>query len=232
MSKATLYFFPGTCAQVTAAALEETGTAYELALADFRTPQTRAAYAAINPKGKVPALSIDGHMLVENPSILWFLDERAPGKLFSHSKDPVERQRRLADLVWCASALHPMVRQVRMPQLWTKGDPASVAADGTAKLRAEAAGLEHRVGGEGWWYASGWSIVDTYLWWCFRNAERGNMDLSDFPDLLAYLQRLERRPSTAAVIARQNALGVSPVPTSHRQQEAWRPDPKGGSERR
>lgn len=231
MSKATLHFFPGTCAQVTAAALEETGTAYELALADFRTPETRAAYVAINPKGKVPALALDGHLLVENPAILWFLDERAPGKLFSNSTDPFERQKRLADLVWCASALHPMVRQVRMPQLWTKGDPAPVATDGTAKLRVEAAEVERRVGSDGWWYSESWSIVDTYLWWCFRNAERGGMDFTDFPNLLDYLQRVERRPSTAAVIARQNTLGVSPVPTSHRPQEGWQPDPKGESAR-
>ena len=223
MTKAVLHFFPGTCAQVTAVALEETQTDYELAIADLRTPETRTTYAAINPKGKVPALAIDGHVLVENPAILWFLDERAPGKLFPRSDDPFERQHRLADLVWCASALHPMVRQVRMPQLWTHGDPAGVAADGTAKLCAETSEIARRVGTDGWWYGSQWSIVDTYIWWCFRNAQRGNMDLNEFPVLLGYLDRIERRASTVAVLDRQTALGIAPVATSHQRAQGWSP---------
>lgn len=214
MTKAVLYFFPGTCAQVTAAALEETGTDYELALADLRFPETRLAYTTINPKGKVPALAIDGHVLVENPAIIWFLDERAPGKLFTRSSDPFERQRRLSDLVWCASGLHPMVRQVRMPQLWTRGDPADVAADGTAKLRIEASGIEQRVAVAGSWYPDGWSIVDTYIWWCFRNAQRGGMDLSAFPQLLSYLAQVEQRPSIARLLDREAELGIAPILTS------------------
>lgn len=215
MSKAILYFFPGTCAQVTAIALEEVGVDYDLALADLRTPETRAAYVQINPKGKVPALSIEGRLLVENPAIVWFLDQRSPGRLFPESNDPFELQRRLADLAWCASGIHPMVRQVRVPQLWTRGELAGVVADGTAKLRVEAARVQDHLKEGGWWSPGGWSIVDSYLWWCFRNAQRGNMDLSDFPQLIDYLERIEGRPSTVAMIARQDALGVGPRPTSH-----------------
>lgn len=218
MSKATLCFFPGTCAQVTAAGLEETGTDYEMRLIDLRSPEAVQAYRTINPNAKVPALIIDGAVLFENAAILWFLNERSPGVLFPRTDGAVERQRQLADLIWCSSAVHPMVRQVRMPQLWTAGDPAEVAADGRAKLAVLCGKIGTRVGADGWWDPSGWTMVDTYLWWCLRNAERGGFDLGAYPDLQAYLARIEQRPSIAAVLERQARFDIALVPTTlHRK---------------
>ena len=211
---ARLHYFPGTCAQVTASALEHVGLPFGLALMDLRSKEARANYAAVNPRGKVPALELEGRVLTENAAILWYLHQRFPqSSLMPVADDAITACRHLADLLWCSSTLHPMVRQVRMPTLWTQGDPAQVYADGEAKLAKEAERLSAKFGAEGWWYGAEWSIVDTYLWWGFRNAERGGFNLEAFPLMLRHAQRVEGLPSTRRALAREADLGLGPGPT-------------------
>ena len=75
----TLYFSPGACSLASHIGLEETGAPYEakpILLA--KQQQKTEAYLKINPRGKVPALSIDGKILVENTAILTYLARRFP----------------------------------------------------------------------------------------------------------------------------------------------------------
>jgi len=57
----TLYFSPGACSLASHIGLEETGAPYEakpILLA--KQQQKTEAYLKINPRGKVPSLSVDG----------------------------------------------------------------------------------------------------------------------------------------------------------------------------
>ena len=52
-----LTYFPGTISVAAILALEEAGLEYEAVKVDFKeAEQTKPAYHAINPKGRVPAL--------------------------------------------------------------------------------------------------------------------------------------------------------------------------------
>ena len=69
-----------------------------------------------NPKGKVPALEIDGTVLTENVAILWYLHQRHPeARLLPATSTPLEDARNLADLCFCSATLHPLVTRIRMP---------------------------------------------------------------------------------------------------------------------
>ena len=55
-----LYYFSGACSLGIHVLLEEAGAVYEPAFVDFtKGEQHGAAYLAVNPKGKVPALELD-----------------------------------------------------------------------------------------------------------------------------------------------------------------------------
>src|SRR6185312_393861 len=69
-----LYFAPGACSLASHIALEEAGLKYEthkldLAAGDQRKPE----YLALNPRGRVPTLVVDGHVLTENVGILTYI---------------------------------------------------------------------------------------------------------------------------------------------------------------
>lgn len=200
----TLYQFPGACSRVTMNALEEAGLEYNDVPVNLRQkPQERGEYLAVNPTGKVPTMAINGRVLKENAAILWTLHNLYPDAgLLPKASDPVSTQPYLADLVWCSGTMHPMVRQVRMPQKWTSGEVDGVREDGIAKLLVEAERISARIG-DTWWYDDGWSIVDTYIYWGFSTAAKGGFPIDRFAALADHADRVRARPSFQRVLARE-----------------------------
>ena len=195
--KPTLYMYPGACSRVTMTALEEAGADYDFQAIDLQSgAQKSEKYLSINRKGKVPALAVDGKLLTENAAILRYLHRRYPGAaLLPQANDLADDTRGLIDIVWCSSTLHPMVRQMRNPQRWTKGETSGVKADGLEKFAVECAYMSTRLSGDRWWYGERWSIVDTYLYWAYSTAAKGDFPLTDFPILLEHAQRVRARPA-------------------------------------
>lgn len=202
-----LYQFPAACSRVTLNALEEIGLRYELHTLNIRTAEHRSAkYLAINPKGKIPAISFDGRILTESPGILYALHRSHPTAALLPMADgfPNEYQG-LSDLIWCGSGLHTIVRQVRMPSRYTKGDSSGIAADGAEKMAKECEALSARLRDGRWWYGERWSIVDVYLYWCYSTAAKGAFTLEPYPDLLAHAERVRARPSFQRALAAEIA---------------------------
>ncbi len=207
MTETILYMAPGACSRVTMTALEEIGLPYKDRTLDLAAgAQTSDDYLAVNRKGKVPALVVDGQLLTENAAILAYLHRAYPGAgLLPGDGDELAVAQGLSDVIWCASTLHPEVRQVRAPFKWTLGDPAGVKEDGLAKFAKECAYIAERVGEDGWWYGDRWSIVDTYVYWAYSTARIGGFPLDKYPRLLAHAERVRARPSFQRTLARELA---------------------------
>ncbi|MEX0809798.1 MAG: glutathione S-transferase family protein [Dongiaceae bacterium] len=74
-----LYWAPQTRAASALWVLEESGARYERSLVDIRAgAQMTAAYRAINPMGKVPALDDDGTIVTEAAAICAHVADRFP----------------------------------------------------------------------------------------------------------------------------------------------------------
>ena len=77
-----LYYAPGACSLADHIALHEAGLSFEHEKVDLRAKRTEsgADFTAINPKGYVPALTLDsGETLSENIAILDWIAHQAPG---------------------------------------------------------------------------------------------------------------------------------------------------------
>lgn len=209
MSDVMVYFSPGACSRVTMTALEQAEVDYDAFLVDIAKNQTHAPeYLAVNPKGKVPALKWRGKVLTENPAILQFLAQQFPDSgILPSASDPLESAGLLSDLCWCASTIHPIVRQIFRPQKWTTAEPEGVREDGLAKMAGEALGIEQRVG-EGWWRGDTWSIMDTYLCWAFSVVEKGGFPVADYPVLARYLDRAFAWPAYQRALAREDKAAL------------------------
>jgi len=207
MTTLKLYYAPGACSRVPLNALEELGLAFEEhPLALMRGEQRQPSYLSINSKGKVPALQIGDRVLTENAAILYYLATQYPeGRLLPNLDDPIGRSQGLGDLVWCGSALHPMARQILLPQLFTGGETGPVRESALAAFKPIAAQISERISGGRWWYGDQWSILDVYLCWILGLAQLGGASDAKSETLSDYIGRTRSRPSFQRALAREEA---------------------------
>lgn len=76
----TFYTNPMSRARIARWMLEETGLPYEEVQLEFGTTMKEPAFLAINPMGKVPALTHNGTAITENAAICLHLADLAPEK--------------------------------------------------------------------------------------------------------------------------------------------------------
>jgi glutathione S-transferase len=206
MTSLKLYHFPGGCSRVTMTALEHVGVPFDDEMVHLMQGEhNRPEYQAINPRGKIPALNVDGKLLSENAAILlWLNMTYAEAGLLPKPANDWERAQQLSDLFWVSSVWHPYVRANRMPIRWTTGDIAPVRERGVELLTPCARQLDARLAEAEWWYGD-WSIIDVYFTWCYSAAEEGDFDLTPYPNINRHRKAIEALPAFQRAIAREEA---------------------------
>lgn len=205
MSDITLYIAPGTCARVPCILLEEIGAEFETRVIRFMRGEHKSPeFKKINPKGKVPALQIDGVNLSENVAIIYYLCERFPqASLMPKAGDLPAKTNQIADLCYCATTLHSIVTRIRMPTFFADEDAVkSVWIKGCESLDEHFLLIDAHLENI-WWYGEQWSAVDAYLYWIFWRVEGSGYDVSRFPNFVRHKARSEKRLAVQKALARE-----------------------------
>ena len=205
MPKFILFVAPGTCARVPTIALEEIGVAYEtqlvrLPLKEQKTPE----FLAINPKGKVPALLIDGVPLTENVAILTWLNRTyADAKLLPKAQTDLDAAQHTADLAAISGTIHPILTRIAMTQNFTSkdGDLTGIRETAIAAMAPFIAMINERLSGQPWWYGQDWSIVDAYISWVWWRLDVVDYPGETFQHLQNHTERNQQRPSVVRAMA-------------------------------
>ena len=201
-----LYVAPGSCARVPTIALEEIGVAFDTRLVRFMAGEHKSPdYKRFNPKGKVPALVIDGEALTENVAIILYLNERFPDAgLLPPPNAAMEKARQIADLSFCSSTLHPLVTRIRMPQIFAAPEATrSVWERGCEGMGEYFKLIDDRLSTQAWWWGDTWSAMDAYLFWVFWRVEGAGLPVGDFTHFVAHAARVQQRPSVQRALARE-----------------------------
>ena len=94
-------------------ALNLKGLRYEQAAVDLRKEEHLAeAYRAINPQQLVPALEVDGRVMVQSPAIIEWLEERYPQPPLLPEDPRASANRRLSIVLLREAPPVPPVRQL------------------------------------------------------------------------------------------------------------------------
>jgi glutathione S-transferase len=206
MTNLTLFHFPGGCSRVSMTALEHIGVPFtDVMINLMQGEHMQPAYQATNPRGKIPALLVDGHLLSENAAIMLWLDMTYPDAgLFPKVANDWQRAQQLSDLFWVSSVWHPYVRANKVPSRWTVGEEAPVRARGRELLMPCMGQLEERLTQAEWWYGD-WSIIDVYFYWAYTTAEEGEFDLSPYPNINRHREAVKALPAFQRALAREEA---------------------------
>ncbi len=190
MHTVTLYGSPGACSLVSMIALEHAQIPYTLnnvilAKGEHKRPE----YLAVNPKGKVPALNLNGRVITETPAILIALNSTWPqARLFPESVDSIQR---ISDLSYLASGVHPLVTRYCRPDLIAgDSDVNEVKARAESTLAGIFNQLNTTLSNQAYWYGDSWSAMDAYWFWVIRRLTGAGFQLDAYQHVAAYFEQM------------------------------------------
>ena len=187
-----LYFAPGACSLSPHIVSRELGLPLELKKVSTKdkTMEGGGDYRTINPKGYVPALELDdGAVLTEGPAIVQYLADRKPDAGLAPKAGTIERYRLQEWLNFITSEIHKQFSPLFRPT--TPEEYKKIAKENLAN-RFE--WLDKQLGGKEFLMGNGFSVADAYLYTVLRWTKPMQIDLSRWPNLVAYMERVGARP--------------------------------------
>ena len=199
-----LYYAPGTCALAAHIACEEGNVPCTYVKVDLRTKKLEdgSDSLAINPKGAVPALALDGDgVLTENAAVLQYIADQAPGSALAPAPGTFERYRLAEWLNYIASEIHKA-----WTPLWhaTSSDEAKDAARKSLAVRFDYVGK--RLASTPWLLGDGFTVADAYLFVMLNWAAHLKFDLAPWPMLQAYHKRIGERSAVQRALRAEGLL--------------------------
>ena len=190
----TLFSAPYTIALAPHIALEETGLPYVITWLNFAENEQRSAdYLALNPKGRVPALTGGHGILTEAPAILEYIADLS-GQLIP--EDTYTRAKVREMMSYLASTMHPNHAHGVRGERWSD-DPAaraSMAAKVPETMSASCAYVESCLPEIGFLVGE-LSIADIHLFNVCCWLPKDGVDITSYPKLAAHYAIMQARPA-------------------------------------
>jgi glutathione S-transferase len=194
-----LYYSPGSCGLSPAIVLREASLAFDLVKVDFATKTTvEGNYLEVNPKGFIPTLVFDdGHYVTEGAVILQWIADQNPSLKLLPAFGTQERYRALEWLNLIATDLAKGMSTMFQPFF----DDAAKIRYAEGYLKSRFAFVEAHLSSNDYVLGSEFSAPDAYLYNVLSWPPRVGIDMSVYPAIERFMQRMEQRPSVQAARA-------------------------------
>jgi glutathione S-transferase len=199
-----LYFVPGACSLSPHIVLRELGLPFDLERVDTKAGKTAsgADFRAINPKGYVPTLQLDdGQVLTEGAAIVQYLADGKPDAMLAPPPGTMDRYRLQEWLIYVATEIHKGFS----PLFRAQSEEAKKAL--LEALTAKFPYLAGQLAGKQFLMGDRFTVADAYLFTVLNWSKFVGLDLSAWPELRVYHERIAARPSVRAAIAAEKAAG-------------------------
>jgi glutathione S-transferase len=187
-----LYFSPGACSLAPHLVLREVGAQFELERVDNKAKKTAsgADFWQINPKGYVPVLELDdGQRLTEAPALLQYIADQHPQAGLVPAHGSFDRYRVVEWLNFITSEVHK-----NFGALFKANTPEDYKPVAKENLSKRYAYLEEHLANHQYLHGEKFGIADAYLFVVTNWLHRVGMDVSKWPNVKAYWERIAARP--------------------------------------
>lgn len=200
-----LYYSPGACSLAPHIVLNELGEAYDLEkvdLADKKT-ETGADFTAVNGKGYVPTLEIaKDEVLTEVAVILQYLSDKAEASGLFPKFGSMDRYRAMEVLNFVASELHKGIGG-----LFAQGMPDDGKKVIIDRVGKRLAWLDGKLAGKTYLLGNAFSVADAYAFTVLNWGQWVGIDIKQWPNIAAYMERVSARPAVQAALKKEGLLG-------------------------
>eukprot|EP00602_Paraphysomonas_sp_CaronLab_P006231 CAMPEP_0185024934 /NCGR_PEP_ID=MMETSP1103-20130426/8093_1 /TAXON_ID=36769 /ORGANISM="Paraphysomonas bandaiensis, Strain Caron Lab Isolate" /LENGTH=207 /DNA_ID=CAMNT_0027558031 /DNA_START=42 /DNA_END=665 /DNA_ORIENTATION=- len=188
-----LYYTPTSCGAANFIAAKIAGVHLETEQVDISTHTTASGkdFYSINPKGNVPCLVLDdGTILNENAATLQYIADLGDNNIIAPPVGTVERSLVQQALSYVGTEYHMTIGHLFNPNLdSTVRDYIHAAADRKLKYMND-----HLIGNKSFLVGDKLSVADLYLYIALTWSSYINIDLSKFPVVLSYRERIGNLP--------------------------------------
>jgi glutathione S-transferase len=188
------YYSPGSCSLAPHIVLNATADRANYS----------AEYLAVNPKGRIPALRIDGFTLTENPAILAYLGRRFPDAGLYPAGAGEAEARCLELLAWSSNTVHVAFAQLFRPERFvpSEQDYPPVKESGRRNYERCLADIEAILQRNEYAIGAQFTVVDPFWLAFYRWGVKSGYDMRNkFPAYTIYAERMCKRPSVQKAFA-------------------------------
>ncbi len=199
-----LYYSPGACSMSPHIVLRETGQPFDLVKVDLGARKTADGgdYLAINPKGYVPVLQLDdGSVLTEGPVIVQYLADRVPAAKLVPAAGTMARYRLMEWLNYLTSEIHKGFSPLFNAKL--SEETKAIMREAMAR-RFDYLGTQ--LGDKPYLMGDSFTVADAYLFTLLGWCQLTQIDLSQWPLLVAYRERIGARPAVRAAMKAEGLI--------------------------
>ena len=201
-----LYFSPGACSFSPHLALREAGLDVELVKVDLKTGTLVADgsdFKRINPKGYVPVLELDnGTVLTEGPAIVQYIADLKPESGLAPKAGSFERYQLQEWLGFINSEVHKSFSPLFNPKT-----PDETKATAKQALSKRFDYLASRLEKNDFLMGKQFTVADGYLFTVLNWGQWLGIEISQWPSLAAFQERISSRSSVIVARAAEAAIG-------------------------
>lgn len=198
-----LYLTPHACSMAVDIVARDADIPLELEWVDVRNKKLKdgSDYFRINPKGQVPALETDnGEFVTEGGVIIQYLLDSSKGHNLLSPELSLDRYRVLEWISFISSEVHKSFTPLFRPT--TPDEYREITIE---NLRKRFTWLDSVLADQPFLCGEAFTAADAYAYTILMWHEIHKLDLSDFPNIQAFLERVGERPSVQAAIAAEKA---------------------------
>jgi len=199
-----LYTMPGACSLAANIALREAGIPFDLVKVSHHTHKTADGVDLneINSKGYVPALVLDnGELLTENAALLPYIADLEPSAQLAPPNGTLERYRLVEWLAFINSELHKSFSPLFAPNA-----PEDMKKYARGNLAKRLAWVSERLGSNSYLLGEGFTVADSYLFVVLSWSGHVAVDLSPWPNLKAFQERIAARPHVIEALTSEGLI--------------------------
>ncbi|HXE27228.1 MAG TPA: glutathione transferase GstA [Stellaceae bacterium] len=187
-----LYYSIGACSLSPHIALREAGLDFTLEKVDLKTKQTGSGgdIRQENPKGMVPVLVLDsGEVLTEGPAIVQWIADQKPNSGLAPPCGTMARYHLMEWLNFVTSELHKNYSPLFNPKA-----PEEYKKLVHETLAARYAFVDEKLAGKSYLMGEQFTVADGYLFTVTNWARLVKFDLTPYPNVVAFQERVRHRP--------------------------------------
>ena len=190
-----IYGVPGSRADRSLWAIEETGIEYEHVKTNFGEESKADEYLEINPNGRIPAL-IDGDLkLFESMAINLYLTKHYAGDLYPTNLNDEAKANQWS--VWAISEIEPLQMQIVIQKFFVPKDKQDQAViDQASKgLVRPLKVLDHALRDSDYLLGEKFSVADLNVAGVMLLLKAVNFDFDPFQNVSAWIDKCHTRPA-------------------------------------